>query len=413
MGKWRLWHSANSFGQYIVGHTILSDYKDEIDYKLLPESDAAKGGDFHRVPDHIKKILYLDAADVIVEYDSEPVVCIEETKEAGTGHDPLQRFARMAAAVENNVPAIYIMPEAVIPGRRGKKKWDVINPMVFRAFHRMMDIFKIPALFFYFPSDYREYPNPSQCPNQSAKGLRFSNNIPQYSACPDENDTEMQLLFEVLNVIFSFAMRKIDPTRLMDEEVIRNRRDYMYEQFYGKLKRRKIEKVSPLTATLTISTTKLLKYLSTYSQPGAESISELLESRPQTVIYKCNSVFRSDPYTGVLAALDYLMCRTGKTYEDRKNNLVLCFGEMEEMEDCIKVTSTKNSVNDFIRTVQNSGKKNLLTAANYSEIGSKNIGRYYMQVRYGSTYSKAKHIRIFSYFADAIIFKDGALWREA
>jgi len=40
------------------------------------------------------------------------------------------------------------------------------------------------------------------------------------------------------------------------------------------------------------------------------------------------------------------------------------------------------------------------------------IPRYFMQVRYGSTYSKAKHIRVFSYFADAILFPDGSLWRD-
>ena len=35
-----------------------------------------------------------------------------------------------------------------------------------------------------------------------------------------------------------------------------------------------------------------------------------------------------------------------------------------------------------------------------------------MQVRYGSTYSKVKHIRVYSYFSDAILFPDGALWRD-
>ena len=48
-----------------------------------------------------------------------------------------------------------------------------------------------------------------------------------------------------------------------------------------------------------------------------------------------------------------------------------------------------------------------------TDIANHEIPRYYMQVRYGSTFSKVKHIRVFSYFADAILFPDGALWRDA
>ena len=156
MGNWRVWHSAKSFCEFIVDNTILSNFRDTIEFKTIAESDAAKGGSFHKVPDHIKKILYLDAADMIVEYNSEPIVCIEETKEAGTGHNSMQRFARIAAAAENNVPAIYIMPEAAIISRKATRggeeinvtRWDALNPIVFQAFNSVMDIFKIPTLFF-------------------------------------------------------------------------------------------------------------------------------------------------------------------------------------------------------------------------------------------------------------------------
>ena len=54
-----------------------------------------------------------------------------------------------------------------------------------------------------------------------------------------------------------------------------------------------------------------------------------------------------------------------------------------------------------------------ILSKNYNQIANREIPRYYMQVRYGSTYSKVKHIRVFSYFADAILFPDGSLWRDA
>ena len=422
MGHWRVWHSAKSFCEFIVDNTLLSTFKDQIEFKPLAESDAAKGGSFHRVPDHIKKILYLDAADLIVEYNSEPIICIEETKEAGTGHNSMQRFARIAAAAENNVPAIYIMPEAAIITRKKTKKgrnaistrWDAINPIVFQAFNSVMDIFKIPTLFFYYPSDYKAYKNkPVESPHLNTKGIIFNNDFINYPGCPPSNDEEMQSLFEVLNTIIKNAIDGNPISLLIDKRVIRNRQHWMQKEFYTKLGDRSIEELSPITATKTVNTVKLLNYLSTFSKNSVEEVSELLSSREKTIIYQCDAQFRGDPYAGTLAAIDYLLCRQGKTYEERESNLVLCFGSVTEGEDSITVESTKCSVNDFIHTVHNSGSKNLLTIEHFNDLDPKDIGRYYMQVRYGSTYSKVKHIRVFSYFADAIIFTDGALWREA
>lgn len=131
------------------------------------ESDASKPSDFHKMPDHIRKILYLDACDLIVEKDNEPVFSIEITTEAGTGHNAFQRFARIAASVENSVPAFYIYPEGVIVTRQNTPpRWDKINPLVFRALESVMSIYQIPALLYYFPSDIMLYQDqPEQSPN--------------------------------------------------------------------------------------------------------------------------------------------------------------------------------------------------------------------------------------------------------
>lgn len=423
MGSWRIWHSARSFGDFIVENTKLKDIKELLEFKSLSESDASKSAAFHKVPDHIKKILYLDAADLIVEYNSEPIICIEETKEAPTGHNAFQRFARIAAAVENNVPAIYIMPEACIITRDVKKngivvrrdtRWDAINPMVFQAYNSVMDIFKIPALFFYYPSDYHNYKdNPLDSPHQNSKGLLFNENIFDFPACPTEKDSEMQALFKVIDTIIDNAISGASVATLVDKKVIRDRKYWMQQQYYTKLGERRFEELSPISATIKIETSKLLSYLGKYTNVSKDELSELLSSRNMTVIYQCDAVFRGDPYAGALSAIDYLLCRQGKTYEERDANLVLCFGEVAESEDTIDVTSNKCSVDDFIKTVHNCCRKNLLTTKHFSELRPEDIGRYYMQVRYGSTYSKVKHIRVFSYFADAILFSDGALWREA
>ena len=85
---------------------------------------------------------------------------------------------------------------------------------------------------------------------------------------------------------------------------------------------------------------------------------------------------------------------------------------VDEDNKTLILESEKSTIHDFVKGVKASENKNIL-GRNYVEIPNFEIPRYYMQVRYGSTFSKVKHIRVYSYFADAILFPDGALWRDA
>lgn len=412
---YRIWYSSESFAEFIKDKTILASKKVEL--MRLYESDTSKPKNFHTMPDHIKKILYLDAPDIIVEYNSEPIFSIEESKEAGTGHNAFQRFARLAASVENNVPALYIYPEAVIISRqasRGKTitKWDSINPLVFRGLNSVMNIYNIPALLFYYPSDYRKYPNAEHSPNLGMKGIKYDSHI-SYIGCPDSKDDQIKELFKIIKdiveVVEKYGVIK-GREKLLGLRSIQSQKLWMETEYVLKGGN---EGMSPLTATELIPTEYLLNHLSKYEDDGYV-IGELLRSRKETLIYKVDAKFRGDPYPGALAALDYLKCREGKTFEERKYNLVLCWGEIniDHSHKTFKVISNKCSVDDFVADVQSSEGKNLL-GKGYNELRVYEIPRYYMQVRYGSMFSKNKHIRVYSYFADAILFKDGALWRDA
>jgi hypothetical protein len=417
---YRVWYSTESFGDFIIDNTSLAGRSDVIKNKMY-ESDASKPRNFHSTPDHIRKILYLDACDLIVEKDNEPIFSIEVTTEAGTGHNAFQRFARIAASVENSVPAFYIYPEGAIIIRKGAApKWDRINPLIFRALESVMSIYQIPALLYYFPSDidaFCEHPELSPNFKNNNKGLRYDSNIVNYPGCPESTSASMQSMFSAINEILSltetFGVTEARK-RLLSNLVIRNQRTYMQEQFANKANGRSANDMSPLTAVTRIKTEYLLNYLSQYEDESYQ-VGELLRSRKYTSIYQINANFRGDPYPGALAAIDYLKCREGKTFEDRRDNLILMFGKLEvdDKNSTIAVINEKNSsIKDFFRDVQSSARHNLLVKK-YDNLANYEIPRYLMQVRYGSTYSKVKHIRVFSYFADAILFPDGSLWRDA
>ncbi len=415
---YRIWYSTESFADYIINNTVLTNFDNVVKSRLY-ESDASKPKHFHTMPDHIRKILYLDACDLIVEKDNEPVFSIEISSEAGTGHNAFQRFARIAASVENNVPALYIYPEGVIITRKNAKPtWDKINPLIFKALDSVMSIYKIPTLLYYFPSDINEYLNmPEEAPNLSKKGLHYDNDIINYSGCPDSQSESMQNMFKSINEILRHTEEsgvKNAKDKLLSNIIIREQQAFMQKEFYNKSNNKTIYEMSPLTAVERVKTEFLLKYLSKYEDTQYR-IGELLKNREYTSIYKINAHFRGDPYPGAFAAIDYLISREGKTFEDRRDNLVLLFGKLyvDEINQTLNILNERNStIKDFFNDVKNSSNHNLLQK-NYDELVNYEIPRYLMQVRYGSTYSKAKHIRVFSYFADAILFPDGAIWRDA
>lgn len=415
---YRVWYSTESFADYIIDHTILSTFVTS--KKKMFESDANNPTRFHTMPDHIRKILYLDAPDLIVEKDNEPVFSIEVTTEAGTGHNAFQRFARIAAAVENSVPAFYIYPEGkIITRRNSPAKWDEINPLIFRALESIMNVYGIPALLYYFPTDdISVYRNQAQnAPHFANKGLCYDSDIVRYSGCPDSIAPSMQRMFEAINeIIQSTETAGVIPgrSRLLGNMVIRNQRNYMQVQFSMKSSGRRPENMSPLSAVQEVPTRYLLNYLSQYENNNY-SLGELLRSRDTTALYQVNAGFRGDPYPGCLSAIDYLSCREGLTFEDRRKNLVMIWGRVivdDENETLAVVDNHGSTIQDFFNSVKSCARMNLLTK-DYNQLANSDIPRYFMQVRYGSTYSKVKHIRVYSYFADALLFPDGSLWRDA
>lgn len=411
---YRVWYSTEEFADYIIANTSLST-KVCIKKKIF-ESDANNSGEFHSVPDHIKQILYLDAPDLIVEFESEPIFSIEISTEAGSGHNVFQRFPRLVASVENNVPSFYIYPEAKIIDRNHSTRWDKINPQIFKALDDVMAIYNIPALFYYFPSDFRTYQtSASSSPNYANQksGLRFEQ-TGSFRGSPDSSDSEMQEMFDCINEIISYTGRYGvigGRKRLMANRVIMARRNFMQHELARKIGTRTW---SPLTATQQIPTDYLLNFLSTYETAGYQ-IGELLKSRNQTIIYQADSKdFRSDPYCGCISAIDYLKCRQGKSFEERRYNLITIFGKVavDHRNRTFQVSTTKgSSIDNIINSVIRSESRNLLRK-DFAQLSNHEIPRYYMQMRYGSTFSKAKEVRIFAYFADAIIFPDGALWRD-
>ena len=277
-----------------------------------------------------------------------------------------------------------------------------------------MDIYQIPALLYYFPTDLNDYTsNPESSPNINTKGLKFDSNIITYSGCPDSNSSEMINMFSSMNAILSEVNSHgvIDGrSRSIRCHEIVNRIELMETIYHDRVGTRVW---SPLTSIIQVPTSKIINYLSNFHNTSYH-VGDLLNSRDETIIYCVDAKFRGDPYPGALAAIDYLKSRQGKSFEERYYNLVLAWGTVEETATSLTIESNKEnqSINFFCDKVARSEARSNILNKSFSELSNHEISRYYMQVRYGSMFSKVKEIRVYSYFADAILFYDGALWRD-
>lgn len=410
----KIWFSDESFAEYVIDHVPSLDAAQQsggLARGRLVESDAVRPRDFHRVPTHLKQILYLDAPDIVIEKDNVPFVSVEISEEAGTGHNAFQRFGRLAAAVERKVPALYVYPEAVWVSRASGGRWDRVNPSIFRTLEQVMRIYDIPALLFYYPTEYQtRSPQPPMGPG---KGHRRDTD-PQYPQHPDSSDSEMQALFETLELMVQRALvGGSSSPRLINERVVQDRRSWMQTEFVNKGGPTGVW--SPETAVQVVPSSAVIRYiqdvLGTSYMPGG-----FFAERDETVIYAADSrTVRADPYTGAFAALDYLRCRVGESFEDRDKNLAMAWGRASFEDGQLDVSSTRGcSVTGYTDPVRRlyGDQRKVLLGTPYAQLRPTDIPRYFMQIRWGTAYTKEKVIRMLAYFADAILFEDGALWRE-
>lgn len=418
----QVWSSSDMLSEWIIDKTILSDLENSnndfaecsLEWRILPESDASNPRTFHAVPDHIKDILYLDAPDLIVEVDGDPIFSVEISTEAGTGHNTFQRFGRLMAAIENQVPAFYIYPIGVFVRRRKREGWDLLNPNIYKAMEKAMQIHQVPALLFQFPTCYPEHP--SDCVGVNSKGI-FENQ--SYPGCPYE-DEEIEIFFEILNDILNKEIysRSNSSEKTLLLSSVQEWREKMQNRRVAREREMGSPPYSPITATIEVPTHTLLTYLKQFTSNSYSFKGKLLKRRDTTVIYEVRAKYRHDPYPGALAGIDYLLTRTGKTYEDRDKNLAISFGTVnyDQQNEILEIeprSSRGSEVNieQFTSKINNVADKFILDKR-YADLDDYEIPRFYMQARHGTSYTLTKAERMYTYFADAVLFGDGAVWRE-
>jgi len=375
----KVWyHDNRTFAEYLIETTKLNEHDPEIER-------ISTGRDFANNPDMIQKILYLDMPDAVVTYGfpEKPILGIEFCAEAPSGHDIFQRVARVAASASFGTAFAFIFPEKKWVVRTIGGRWDNYNPLVMRALMHISRFHKVPSLSFFWEAD--------RLTGIEAEGfLRVDEN---YENMPDRRSEEMKNFTKFVNLTIDYVLQNRDFREMMFDPFILEREAWMWEKYHQRYRSRpNIFRWSPLTSCRKIETSELISLIEevTGRRPN---LPHYVSEREETIIYEPGTrQFRSDPYSGSLVGIDYLMCRRGETVRHRHRNLAMrfrnvSFAKMQEM---------------FVRYYRDRCPFNP---------GQVEIDRYLtLHLKDGCRYTKQKELRIYCYIADLLIFRDAALY---
>lgn len=373
------YHDNKSFAEYLVAATKLRGYKPKI-------KKISLGRNFADNPDTIQKILYLDNPDAIVTcgFPEKPVLGVEFCAEAPTGHDIFQRVARVAASASLGTAFAFIFPEKKwITRQSGGGRWDTFNPVVMRAMTNISRFHKIPALAFFWESN--------KLTGNPAEGFLLTDN--NHPNMPDVNSEEMKKFVHFVNLTIDYVLQNKHFEEMMFDPFILDREAWMWEKYNSKCSANPdIFKWSPLTSCVKVSTQDLIKLIQriTKTKPN---LPDYVLQRNETVIYQPETnIFRSDPYTGSLVGIDYLVCRNGETVRHRHRNLVMYFPKLK----------FRDMRSRFIRYYKEECPFNPKMKETDSYLT--------LHLRDGCRYTKQKELRIYCYIADVLAFKDAVLY---
>lgn len=239
----------------------------------------------------IDQITQYDKPDIIVVRNNKPLLVIEITQEVPTGHNVGQRFARLVRAIEMGIPTIYYFP---FDAKKHGVNANICNLNI-RLLYATKRIFEI-------------HDTPLMCVNW-----------------PTDNNGEIIVDGSENNVIKDIVKSYVESDFNKKCTEIQRQLNYMDSEYKRRLK------IRPSYAELPPSVEKQI----TSAFLNNKNISEVPESfknRKYTYVYKMDMTpdkcKRQDPYTGTAFIYDYMVCRNGKSVEEKNNNLVLFFPKL-------------------------------------------------------------------------------------
>ena len=259
----------------------------------------------------VEDLIQYDRPDIILANDSRAFLVVEKTREVPTGHNVGQRVARLVKAVENGVPTIKFFPFDA------KKHGEYsaicnLNIRLLLAFDNMWNIHNCPIIALNWKAD------------------KHGELIDDGS----EDDELKSVMYDFVGSGFSSSCARFPKIR-EDTKNEYSRRLTARPQYGG----------PPPSVTFENTDSFLSRLKCELSIPDRLSLQSRAESLVYTIIMTEEKCKRQDPYTGTQFIYDYAYCRSGRTPEEKKRNLVLFFPKIRKA-----VWERKNPNNAFTKS---------------------------------------------------------------
>lgn len=236
----------------------------------------------------LSDVLKYDRPDIILTDKNSPILVVERTVEVPSGHNVGQRFGRLAAAAESNVPSIYFGPYAAYKHGGPTQGPRYMNLRLFDAIKKVEEVNATPLTTINWPvdADFEIIRNSSK-------------------------DERMKHYLEMFFDFYSkFKPQEVN-TQILNS-TFRKEQDLEIVKFKSTLKR--LADYDSPPDSISISFPNVISDLGKY---GAQLPNK------EIVYYRVGMKnIRSDPYTGMGILYSYLYCNG---FKNRSRQLVLAF----------------------------------------------------------------------------------------
>ena len=383
----KVWHADNeTSADWLIAGSRLAGVTWE--KHLIPAPGSAA---FMNAPEVMKQILRLDAPDLLVTVDRKgadvPAISIELTKTTPQSQHAKQRFPRLVAAAEANVPAIYVIAERkAAVGPKGTVYYRLGEDLYYGA-SKLHTINGIPVFIYHWPDHEGDLLDDPTFPGQPLQAHR-----------------SIRGAFRTIDTAVKHILDGGSPKDLYKEAWIASE-----QRRHSAIARKAKVAVSNYTTLTEINTSDLEEFLATNTRMSSSRIRKTLGALPHRIHLRPRSlVFRpggrlfdhaGDPYVGMLAFFDYAFCRSGRSVEDRAVNLI----HMPVKEEVAELTS------EFAPAGYHAYWKDKCPfgSADVPDVDAQFRISHHLQ--YGCVFAKKKPMRIMGYFADMLVFQDAIL----
>lgn len=379
---------------YISNNSILSRHKTKTQH--LSTSQVSGMGVYQTSP-KLLQILTLDKPDYIItnpDQRDEPILSIEFSTHAPVGQNEMQRYARAVASVINEVPSAFLFA-----GKKYIKHKDGSTHLreahkVYRASFNVSNIFHLPLLTF----DWPFIDSPSD-PN----GGLVINSTTALPPQPGSSYSELQDMFRFIDITIDYYLNRKLP-RLIHDPFVQHRLKKMDKLCPDEYVR--IGKNPGFTKAKVIETLKFKDFLRKETKlfQKNKDLTELFVnsplairnfwSRDKSLILLndadplSNNRGYGDPYSGTLAAADFIHCRkfNSTLSRNRRWNLVYFFQH-------------SNSTKYY--------KNNLKIPTNYSKLSTiKQLKEITVDIYLKNPFQLGKSVKTFFSLADIVLLPD-------